>query len=248
MNNQMALERWRTHPEVEEQMKQQLETIDHKELFGRTLSFGTGGVRGVMGPGPNRMNLFTARNIARALADHLKEYVRELRVAIAYDSRMASATLAQEMARVLADNGIHVSIFNELMPTPLLSFAVRKLEADAGVVITASHNPPEYNGIKIYNADGAQITETMATDIAARLKPEAEVMAGTYTSFHDLLERELITYMPDDVLTTYSEHVARLSLSDARDVRIVFTPLHGTAYRPMQQLFADTGFRDVHYV
>ena len=159
------------------------------DRFYRELEFGTAGLRGVIGAGTNRMNIYTVRRATQGLADYINEKYQSPKIAIAYDSRIKSDLFAREAAAVLAANGIHVYLYSELMPTPMLSFAVRELKCQSGIVVTASHNPSKYNGYKVYGDDGCQMTSESANAVLAKINA-VDIFDGVKTqSFQSCLRR-----------------------------------------------------------
>ncbi len=225
-----------------------------EDRFYRDLSFGTAGMRGVLGAGTNRMNGYTVRRATQGLADYLNKHFTAPTVVIAYDSRRKSAEFALETALVLAANGVHAKLFDALRPVPILSFAVRYLKADAGVVITASHNPPQYNGYKVYGADGAQIGPETADEVTAaiqahpygdekRMDEAAAKAAGLLTLIG---EKEV-----DD---EYIRRVKTLSINpdivkeEGKTLKIVYTPLHGSGNVPVRRILKEIGITSVSVV
>lgn len=224
-----------SHSWLEELRK--LDEDDIMERFGQELSFGTGGLRGILGLGTDRVNVYTIRKATQGLANHLKQAGAGGKgVAIAYDSRHQSEELALEVALVLAANGIQAYLFKSLRPTPELSFAVRDRACAAGIVITASHNPKEYNGYKVYGADGSQITLERAEDIKQEMEQVAifEVPSMLKTSAE---ETGLLVYLGEDMDERYLEKVVRLSEKSgipktvAARLKVVYTPLHGSGLK-----------------
>lgn len=252
MDWKKELNRWKEEENIDGSLKEQLELLDEAELedaFYKELEFGTGGMRGKLGPGTNRMNVYTVRKAAKGLAEYVKNKKGDS-IVIAYDSRYLSETFAVETARVAGAEGVKAYVFSSLRPTPELSFAVRHLGADAGVVITASHNPPEYNGFKVYNEDGGQLppaeAEKMIT-LVQKVENELEVdteEAGT------LEEKGLLTRVDSDVDEAYLEAVQGIRLSDDidKDMSIIFTPLHGTAHPLVTDSLKRAGFTNVSLV
>lgn len=225
---------------------------DAKELEDRfycELKFGTGGMRGVMGMGPNRMNKYIIRKATKGFADylfaHCTEEERARGVVIAYDSRHHSQEFAREAAKVLTSAGIPVKIFVELEPTPVLSFAVRHLGAIAGLVLTASHNPKEYNGYKVYDRHGDQIVPRIANRLIQCVKAVTDI-PGIEAAGNPSLVQEL----GQDVVDAFVEAVYRESVckGDVGPLRIVYTPLHGAGMKPVRKMLARAGFADVHVV
>lgn len=226
-----------------------------EDRFFKDLEFGTGGLRGVIGAGTNRMNFYTVRKATQGLANYiLKQKGAGKGCAIAYDSRRFSPEFAKEAALCLAANGIHAYLFDTLRPTPELSFAVRKLGCIAGIVITASHNPPEYNGYKVYWEDGAQITAPKDKEIIAEVRnvtdyhtvktmDEAEaVKAGLLTMIGREIDDAYMTELKKQII--HPELITKM----AEDITIVYTPLHGTGLVPVTRVLDELGFRKVYVV
>ena len=221
--------------------------------FFKELSFGTGGLRGELGFGTNRMNIYNIRKATQGLVNYLlDEYKgKEIKVAISYDSRIKSDVFARETARVLASSGIHVYIYKQLMPVPLLSFATRELKCDAGIMVTASHNPSKYNGYKVYGSDGCQITEITAGKILAEINKinPFEVKAK---EFDELLKSKVIEYIPDEILDKFIDIVKSNSVLGKeevnKDVKIVYTPLNGAGLVPVTKILKESGYSNVTVV
>ncbi|MBR7092329.1 MAG: phospho-sugar mutase [Clostridia bacterium] len=224
-----------------------------EDAFFRELAFGTGGLRGVLGAGTNRMNLYTvgkaSQGLARYVVDHFPPAQR--RIAIAYDSRRCSDLFARTAAGVFAANGLTVFLYKELMPTPCLSFAVRDLGCAAGVVVTASHNPAAYNGYKVYGSDGCQITTEAADAILACIQ-QTDVFDGVCRmDFEHGVQLGMISYIPDEVLDRFLAAVRRCSVAPPdlrRDLSIVYTPLNGTGRVPVTRVLRESGFTNVSLV
>ena len=251
---------WCTNPYFDENTKAELAAIgddaaEIEDRFYRQLEFGTGGLRGVIGAGTNRMNIYTVRQATQGLANYiLSQNGQEKGVAIAHDSRIMSTEFADEAALCLNANGIKAYVFDSLRPTPELSFAVRELGCISGIVITASHNPREYNGYKVYWEDGAQITpphdKNILTEVAKvtsfdqvkTMKKEDAVAAGLYK----VIGKEI-----DD---RYMEELKKQSIHPeviremAKDIKIVYTPLHGTGNLPVRRVLKELGFEQVYVV
>ncbi len=211
-----------------------------EDRFYRDLAFGTGGLRGVIGAGTNRMNVYTVARATAGLADYLNETCGGRGgVVIAYDSRRMSREFAFVAGRVLSSKGIAAQVFSTLTPTPVLSFAVRECGAAAGIVITASHNPKEYNGYKVYNERGCQITDEAAAAITAHIEKN-----GYFGSYE---ERAPLTVLGDDVLHAFLDRVLMLScgMDPAFAPSVVYTPLHGTGNLPVRRLLERMGLKDV---
>lgn len=256
-----AFHRWTTFQQLEPELKSNLLSItDEKEIedrFYRHLEFGTGGLRGVIGAGTNRINLYTVRRATEGLARYLDrnvENAKEKGVVIAYDSRQMSPEFAEAAAGVLAKNGMKVYLFKELRPTPMLSFAVRFLNAASGIVLTASHNPPEYNGYKVYGADGGQIPPVAANGILEAINEVENELEVEFVSILEAEKMGLIQYLDEDIDVEYTKGLLSLSVNRdvvktvADDFRIVFTPLHGTGNKPVRRILGEMGFKQVHVV
>ncbi|WP_040393714.1 phospho-sugar mutase [Effusibacillus pohliae] len=247
--------------ELDPRLKQELQRLsDETEIedrFYRHLEFGTGGLRGVIGAGTNRMNVYTVRRATEGLARYLLKYVdhaREKGVVIAYDSRRMSPEFAAEAAGVLTQNGIRAYLFEELRPTPMLSFAVRHLQAAAGIVITASHNPPEYNGYKVYGEDGGQIPPQTADRILSEINAVENELLIPALTIEEAMAKGLLQWLGEEIDREYTNRLLSLSLHPetvkqvADDFRIVFTPLHGTGNKPVRRALKELGFQHVHVV
>ncbi|MDD6742667.1 MAG: phospho-sugar mutase [Roseburia porci] len=251
-------QKWCTDPYFDEETKAELAAIadDKAEIedrFYRTLEFGTGGLRGVIGAGTNRMNIYTVRQATQGLANYIiSQNGQNKGVAIAHDSRRMSPEFTEEAALCLAANGIKAYVFPSLRPTPELSFAVRELGCIAGIVITASHNPREYNGYKVYWEDGAQITpphdgnilaevaKVTSFDMVKTMDKDAAVAAGLYNVIGDDVDEKYF-----DALRKQSIHPEVIK-EVAKDIKIVYTPLHGTGLLPVQRVLKDLGFENVY--
>lgn len=248
---------WLTQLRDENPMKLELTELLQNEqqaedCFYKDLEFGTGGMRGVMGPGTNRLNIYTVRKVALGLAQYVVrqgESAMKRGVAISYDSRHLSEEFALEMAKVIGGQGVTAYLFDALRPTPLLSFAVRHLQAFAGVMITASHNPPEYNGLKVYGEDGAQLPPEAADVIIDYIEKSSTDLIQDPMNTERLQSEGLLVSIGDLVDQAYIKELQSIRINkDVHDVSIVFTALHGTASVPMQQAFESFGFENVQYV
>ena len=219
-----------------------------EDRFYRELEFGTGGLRGVLGAGTNRMNIYTVGKATQGYSSYLKKIAAKPSVAIAYDSRINSGLFAETAACVFAANGITVHLYDHLMPTPALSFAVRDLRCDGGIVITASHNPAKYNGYKVYGADGCQITTEAAKTIQAeinRVDPFADVNT---MDIETALREQRVAYIGEDTIDRYQAAVSTASVLPedvARDVAIVYTPLNGTGISCVPRCLQEHGFTSI---
>ncbi|WP_019419762.1 phospho-sugar mutase [Paenibacillus sp. OSY-SE] len=256
---QQNYDAWLHDPHIDETTKAELQGIagEEREItdrFYKDLEFGTGGLRGVIGAGSNRMNVYTVGKATQGLAQYLKQTTASPSAAIAYDSRHFSPEFALEAALVLAGNGVKAYVFESLRPTPELSFAVRQLQASAGIVVTASHNPPEYNGYKVYGDDGGQITPETAARVIAEIRG--------VTSFADIrkLSREeaeaqgMLVWLGEDMDEAYISAVAQVSQNEelvrktSDQFRVLYTPLHGTGNMPVRRVLERIGFQQVRVV
>jgi len=256
---QQRYESWRNDPVFDEKTHQELEAIkgNEKEIedrFFQELTFGTGGLRGVLGAGTNRMNVYTLRKATQGLANYIKEQGEKAAkqgVVIAHDSRHMSREFCLESARVLAANGIKAYIFDDMRPTPELSFALRELSAIAGIVVTASHNPPEYNGFKVYWEDGAQVSTEIADDITASIDAIDDYGQAKLMSEEEARQQGLIQQLEESMDEAYLEAVLSQSLcQDAVEkvthrFKVVYTPLHGTGVHLVPEALRQAGFTQV---
>ncbi len=248
---------WCENPYFDEETRNELKNIagDEKEIsdrFYKDLAFGTGGLRGVIGAGTNRMNIYTVRKATQGLANFIiEENGREKGVAIAFDSRNMSPEFAEEAARCLCANGIRTWLFESLRPTPELSFALRELGCIAGIVVTASHNPPEYNGYKVYWEDGAQITYPKDEQIIARVNAITDLTTVKTMSRKEADESGLLQIIGEKIDASYMEALKKLVLNpevikeQAKSLKIVYTPLHGTGNLPVRRVLSELGFEQV---
>ncbi|MCL6586634.1 MAG: phospho-sugar mutase [Anoxybacillus sp.] len=250
-------EQWMAYEPLDEELKAALRQRSNDEkwledCFYKNLEFGTGGMRGEIGPGTNRMNVYTVRKASEGLARYIESFGEEAKkrgVVIAYDSRHKSPEFAMEAAKTLATHGIQTYVFDELRPTPELSFAVRYLQAFSGIVITASHNPPEYNGYKVYGEDGGQLPPDRA-DAVIRYVYEVENELEIFIEDEAALKASgLIQIIGETIDQAYIEKLKTISLnpqlSQEADVKIVFTPLHGTANKPVRRALEALGYKNV---
>ena len=248
--------KWLDYKELDSFVKKDLEAKSDKELedmFYTNLSFGTGGMRGILGAGTNRLNIYTIRRANAGLVKYLlktykpEELIRG--VVIAHDNRLMSKEFAKESAMVLGAAGIKSYLFHDLRPTPELSFAVRQTKALSGIVITASHNPPQYNGYKIYDEYGCQYTPRFANEIVGYVNEIEDLFNIKTTSFTDLLTKDLVEFLGEDMDKEYLEAVKSISIYPDLEKRlnIVFTPLHGTSGYLGKRLLDESGYH-VHVV
>ncbi len=247
---------WLNYKDLDHFVRKDLEGKTEAELedmFYTNLSFGTGGMRGILGAGTNRLNIYTIRRANNGLAQYLVEQYPEdalsRGVVIAHDNRLMSKEFAKESARVLGAYGIKSYLFHDLRPTPELSFAVREVKALAGIVITASHNPPNYNGYKIYDEYGCQYTPQYANEIIKYVNATDDLFAIKTKDITDLLADDLIEFLGEDMDQSYLEAVKTVQLHPdlEKPLKIVFTPLHGTSGYLGERLLKETGY-DVHPV
>ncbi len=255
-----TFERWLGDAYFDDDTKQELLAIrnDEKEIvdrFYRDLEFGTGGLRGVIGAGTNRMNVYTVRKATQGLADYiLQNHAEEKGVVISYDSRHFSPEFSMEAALCLAANGIHAYLFESLRPTPELSFALRHLGATAGIMVTASHNPPEYNGYKVYWEDGAQITAPRDREIIECVRAVTDLGRVRTISEEEARSRGLLTIIGGQIDDLYMEQLKKQIIhpeiikETAGNLRIVYTPLHGTGLEPVKRILKELGFANVFVV
>ena len=261
--NEMIKERyelWLNDPYFDEKTRAELKAIEQdtaeiEDRFYRDLEFGTGGLRGVIGAGTNRMNIYTVRKATQGLANFIiKEGTQEKGVAIAFDSRNMSPEFAQEAALCLAANGIKAYIFPSLRPTPMLSFALRELKCTAGIVVTASHNPPEYNGYKVYWEDGAQITYPKDEQIIGEVNAITDYAQVKMTTKEDAAAAGLYEVIGEEMDDRYMAALKTQVLhpeiikEEAKNLKIVYTPLHGTGNIPVRRILKELGFENVYVV
>ena len=222
------------------------------DRFYRDLEFGTGGLRGVIGAGAYRLNIYTIRRATQGLADYVNGAFENGSVAIAYDSRIKSDVFAKEAASVLAANGIKVYIYAELMPTPMLSWAVRKLGCNAGIVVTASHNPAKYNGYKVYGADGCQITLDVANTVIGKINAVPMFDGAKIMSFDEGVKSGKIELIGQDVIEAYLDKVQEqgihTDLVADSGLKVVYTPLNGTGNKPVRAILKRIGIKEVTVV
>ncbi|MGE7950627.1 phospho-sugar mutase [Lysinibacillus xylanilyticus] len=224
-----------------------------EDRFYQYVSFGTGGMRGVLGAGTNRMNVYTIRRVAEGLARYIEsngEAAKERGVVIAYDTRHFSYEFACETASVLGAHGIRSYVYKEARPTPQLSFTVRQLHAYAGVVITASHNPKQYNGFKVYGEDGAQLTPQFANDIVEHMENIEDIFSVKVCELEKLDQQGILTWLGSDMDAAYLEHLLTLKDNDdiALNMKLVYTPLHGAGLVPVSEGLHAFGFQHIHIV
>lgn len=248
---------WRKNAIDDPDLQSELSAIENdaeaiQDRFYRDLAFGTGGLRGVIGAGTNRMNIYTVRKATQGLANYVKEAFSEPSVAISYDSRIKSTDFAKATAEVLAANGVKVHIYTELKPTPMLSFAVRALHCSAGIMVTASHNPAKYNGYKAYGSDGCQMTIDAADAVLAKINALDIFNDVKHMPFDEALAAGMISYIGDDVIEDYFRNVLaqgiNTDLCAKSGLKIVYTPLNGTGNKPVRTILNRIGIQEVTVV
>ncbi|WP_411334052.1 phospho-sugar mutase [Metabacillus indicus] len=258
MNWNEQLEKWLAFDELEEDLKTSLLHIQHdpkraEDSFYKNAEFGTGGIRGELGPGTNRLNTYTIRKATEGLAKYIEdqgELAKTRGVVVAYDSRHKSPEFALEVAKTLGHHGVTTYVFDELRPTPELSFAVRYLNAFAGIVITASHNPPEYNGFKVYGEDGGQLPPGAVDQISSYIDAIENELLIPVSDEQTLLDEGLLVYIGEKVDAAYLQQLKTIQLNETAgsDLKIVFTPLHGTANKLVRRGLESFGFEHVTVV
>ena len=230
-------------------MKNDNEAIS--EAFYKDLEFGTGGLRGIIGAGTNRMNIYTVGKASQGLAAYVNSVTEKGSIAVAYDSRIKSDVFARTAASIFAANGIKVYIYEELMPTPMLSYAVRHFKCDAGIVITASHNPAKYNGYKAYGADGCQLG-IEAADYVLSIMNKVDIFQDVKSMDFDTAVNEgKIEFIGDDVIEEYLNEVLACRVAPETDVKalnVVYTPLHGSGNKPVRKILTKLGVENVSVV
>jgi phosphoglucomutase len=244
-------QRWLENPNLDSDLLNELKNKSEKDLedmFYTTLKFGTGGMRGILGPGINRLNIYTIRRANNGLAKYLvQNYPKEALnrgVVIAHDNRRMSKEFALESAKVLGSYGIKSYLFSDLRPTPELSFAVRKLDALAGIVVTASHNPPNYNGYKIYDEYGCQYTPKYANEIIEYVNQTKDIFAIETKSKEFLEENQLLEYIDEEIDIAYLNFLKQIAINKElkKSIKVVFTPLHGTSGYLGKRLIEELGY------
>ncbi len=247
-------EQWLTSAVADKDLIPELQAIKGDEeaildRFYKNLEFGTAGLRGVIGAGTNRMNVYTVNQATQGLADYLNENFENPSIAIAYDSRIKSEEFAKSAAGVLAANGIKVYIYPELVPTPMLSFAVRRLGCSSGIIITASHNPSKYNGYKCYDPNGYQMTDEAAAKTYEYIQ-NIDMFSGVKTmDFEDALAEDMIDFIEDWLMDEFYEKVLACCVNPDEikkaGLKVVYTPLNGTGNKPVRKILKKAGIKDV---
>lgn len=254
-------EKWINSPFISEKGKKELKDIkDEKEIedrFYKDLEFGTGGLRGIMAMGTNRMNIYNIGKATQGLSNYLlNKYSGEenISVSIGYDSRINSREFAETAALNLCANGISVNLFDSLRPTPMLSYAVRELKSKAGIVVTASHNPKQYNGYKVYGEDGGQVTDAMAKEILSCIEKIADSSKVKTISIDDAKNKKLLNIIGEEIDKSYIERVKSLGIrkelinSRADELKIIYTPIHGSGNIPVRRTLRELGYKNVYIV
>ncbi|MFY9176168.1 MAG: phospho-sugar mutase [Caldicoprobacterales bacterium] len=262
MEYKVKYEQWLNSPIIDEKTKEELKSIasDENEIedrFYKDLEFGTGGLRGIIGAGSNRVNIYTVGKATQGLANYIVKHGKEAMdrgVAIAYDSRRMSAEFAERVALIFCGNGIKAYLHSELQPVPVLSFSVRELGTIAGVTITASHNPPQYNGYKVYWEDGAQVGLDRANEIIGEINAVKNFEEIKVMPKEQALEKGLLTIIGEEVLSKYVDRVVGLSLNPelvkemGDKMNIIYTPLHGSGNKLVRRVLDRIGFKNVKVV
>lgn len=250
---------WKKYAIGDKDVARELKEMEHdkealEDAFYRELSFGTGGLRGVIGAGTNRMNIYTVAKASQGLANYINKTVRtgKRKIAVGFDSRIKSELFAKVSSEVFAGNDIQVEIYSELMPTPCLSYAVRYLKCAAGIMITASHNPSKYNGYKVYGSDGCQITTEAAREIFQEIE-KIDVFADVKKiDFEEGIKKQRISYISDTVYTAFVEAVKEQSMEEGAEIdknmSVVYSPLNGTGLKPVLRTLKEMGYTNVMVV
>jgi phosphoglucomutase len=249
---------WINSPEIDEETKTELRSIiDEIELedrFYKDLEFGTGGLRGIIGAGSNRLNIYTVGKATQGLSNYLNSKFNNPKVAIAYDSRHMSREFSEYAARVLAGNEIKVYLYDKLTPTPMLSYAVRELNCQGGIVLTASHNPKEYNGYKVYGSDGCQVTDLSANEIIDYVNKVDSFDKVKVMDIKEALDERLVSYIGEEIYTSYINRVKELTIRNdlvnkyGKDLKIIYTPIHGSGNIPVRRVLDELSYENVEVV
>ncbi|MGN1412174.1 MAG: phospho-sugar mutase [Oscillospiraceae bacterium] len=257
MNEMELYSLWCEKATEDADIVQELKSIENdtdaiKERFYKNLEFGTGGLRGVIGAGTSRLNIYTIRKATQGLADYVNENFENPSVAVSFDSRIKSDTFAKTACEVLAGNGIKAYIYTELMPTPMLSFAVRNLKCSAGIMVTASHNPSKYNGYKAYGEDGCQLNLENSEIVIEKINQVDMFNGVKYINFEDGIKQGLIEYISNDTIENYYENVLsqgiHTDLVKDSGLKVVYTPLNGTGNKPVRTILDRIGIKEVTVV
>ena len=245
-------EKWLTpayDAETQAEVKRMLENEDKTELieaFYKDLEFGTGGLRGIMGVGTNRMNIYTVGAATQGLSNYLNANFKDMKqisVVVGYDCRNNSSLFAKISADIFSANGIKVYLFEEMRPTPEMSFAIRHLGCQSGIILTASHNPKEYNGYKVYDKYGCQLVPQYADKVISYINNVKDIKSVKHMNLNMALSNGYLTYIGDEVLNSYISEVEKMAVyKEASDLKIVYTPLHGTGNIPVRKVLSDMSF------
>jgi phosphoglucomutase len=252
-------ELWLNSPYIDKKTKLELSAIkDEKDIedrFYKELEFGTGGLRGVIGSGSNRMNIYTVGKATQGLADHINEdNTSQKSVVIGYDSRNMSKEFAEAAALTLCANNIKTYLFESLRPTPMVSYSVRQLKCNAGIVITASHNPKQYNGYKVYGDDGGQLTDKNANETLDCIEKVDDFSKIKTISKDVAIEKGLLEIIGEDIDKAYIERVKALTVREslvkesAKDLKIIYTPIHGSGNVPVRRVLSELGYSNLNVV
>lgn len=258
MNSKDKYTKWFEYKFLNSNLKMELEKIDDideiEDRFYKDLEFGTGGLRGIIGAGTNRMNIYTVAKATQGYSEYLKKHFINPSVAIAYDSRNMSVEFAKAAALTFAANGVKVYLFESLRPTPMLSFTVRELRCEGGIVVTASHNPKQYNGYKVYGQDGGQITDETAKEIIGYINNMDIFNDVKSISEEEAISKGLLNYIGEEIDKVYIEKVKSLVLrkelvrEKAKNLNIIFTPIHGSGLMPVKRVLTELGFKNINIV
>ncbi len=257
MNIKETYEIWRSRATADPDLIEELKSVEGNEYeindrFYRELEFGTAGLRGVIGAGTNRMNVYTVGRATQGLSDYVNSKTQNGSAAIAYDSRIKSDLFAKKAASVFAANGIKVYIYKELMPTPMLSYAVRQLHCDTGIVVTASHNPSKYNGYKAYGPDGCQLNIEASAKVLEYVNRVDFFTGIKEIDFDEGVKSGMINFIGDDLINKYLDDVKSVSLSSdickSSDLSVVYSPLYGTGNKPVRAILDKIGIKNVTVV
>ncbi|MPQ44234.1 phospho-sugar mutase [Clostridium tarantellae] len=252
-------EEWLKSSTISETIKEELRSIENEkdieDRFYKELDFGTGGLRGIIGAGTNRMNIYTVGKATQGFADYLNNTCKGNKsVAIAYDSRNMSKEFAEAAALTLCGNGIKVYLFESLRPTPVLSFTVREFKCDGGIVVTASHNPKQYNGYKVYGNDGCQVTDVPAKEIIDYVSQVSDYSLIKTMNREDAIKANLLEYIGENIDKSYIEHLKTITIrknlvkENAKDLKIIYTPIHGSGNVPVRRILRELGYNQVAIV
>lgn len=246
-------ELWLAKASGDEDLIKELKTMDEdtiKDAFYKELEFGTAGLRGIIGAGTNRMNIYVVKKAAQGIANYVnKNYQGNKSIAIGYDSRIKSKLFAEISAMVFAANGIKTYVYSDIIPTPCVSYAIRYLSCVSGVMVTASHNPSKYNGYKVYGPSGCQISSKMSDDILAEIQKLDVFKDIKELDYQEGLEKKMIEPMPQEVFDSFMEEVNKLKIAKEeeldKNIKIVYTPLHGVGLKPVLKILRDNGYENI---